>query len=121
MEHSEWLKQMMGGDNFITYIFERMDLTVFFAGYMVINWWNMFNARVIGKDKSIFDGLFTNAKFMGIAVAILAVTILIVQVGGEVFQTHPLSWKMWAAIIVLTSPIVIVRELYFQLFGKPKK
>ena len=67
------------------------------------------------------DGLFTNAKFMGIAVAILAVTILIVQVGGEVFQTHPLSWKMWAAIIVLTSPIVIVRELYFQLFGKPKK
>lgn len=121
MEHTEWLKSVMGGENFITYIFERMDLTVFFAGYMVINWWNMFNARVIGKDKSIFDGLFTNGKFMGIAVAIMAVTILIVQIGGEVFQTHPLSWKMWTAIIVLTSPIVIIRELYFQLFGKPKK
>ncbi len=94
--------------------------TVFFATYMSINWWNMFNARVIGKNKSIFSGLTQNMKFIGIMIFILAVTILIVQVGGEVFQTKPLSMETWGWIILLTSPIAIVRELYFQLFGKKK-
>jgi Ca2+-transporting ATPase len=87
---------------------------------MTINWWNMFNARVIGKNKSIFSGLFNNSKFIGILIFILAVTILIVQIGGEVFQTQPLDTKTWLWIILLTSPIAWVRELYFQLIGKRK-
>lgn len=94
--------------------------TVFFATYMTINWWNMFNARVIGKNKSIFAGITKNGKFLGIMAFILGVTILIVQIGGEVFQTEPLSIKTWGWIILLTSPIAWVRELYFQLFGKKK-
>ena len=96
-------------------ILSKIDLTVFFAAYMILNWWNMFNARVIGKNKSIFAGLGKNLKFTGILALILAVTILIVQVGGEVFQTHPLSWQTWLTIILATSPVVIVRELYFQI------
>ena len=75
----------------------------------------MFNARVIGKGKSIFEGLFTNIKFIGISAMILITTIFIVQVGGEMFQTHPLSLKMWLAIILLTSPVAFVREIYYQL------
>ena len=80
----------------------------------------MFNARVIGKNRSIFSGLGKNIKFTGIIGLILIVTILIVQLGGEVFQTHALSWQTWVTIILVTSPVVIVRELYFQLIGKNK-
>ncbi len=103
-----------------TEFLSKIDLTVFFASYMVINLWNMFNARVIGKNKSVFSGLKSNYKFTGILLFILAVTILLVQFGGEVFQTHPLSWKTWLTIILVTSPVMIVREIYFQLFGKNK-
>lgn len=101
-------------------ILSKIDLTVFFAAYMILNWWNMFNARVIGKNRSIFAGLGKNFKFTGIIGLILIVTILIVQLGGEVFQTHALSWQTWLTIILVTSPVVIVRELYFQLIGKNK-
>lgn len=98
----------------------QINSSQFFAAYMVLNWWNMFNARVIGKNKSVFNGLFKNNKFWGTSLVILFATILIVQIGGEVFNTEPLSIKSWLVIIAVTSPVMIVRELYFQLFGKKK-
>lgn len=106
------------GITWLSDFFSSMNLTIFFASYMVLNWWNMFNARVIGKDKSLFDGLGKNAKFTGIMALILIVTIVMVQVGGDVFRTEPLAWSTWGWILLITSPVVIVRELYFQLFGK---
>ena len=93
----------------------HLNLTIFFATYMVINWWNMFNARVIGKNKSVFEGLGSNYKFTGTLAIILICTILIVQIGGGVFQTHPLSWKEWVVILFATSPVLWVREIYFQI------
>jgi Ca2+-transporting ATPase len=80
----------------------------------------MFNARVVGKNKSIFNGLLNNSKFIGILVFILVVTIIIVQVGGEVFNTEPLSLNTWLTIILVTSPICWIKELYFQLISKRK-
>ena len=102
----------------ISKFFSSMNLTIFFAAYMILNWWNMFNARVIGKDKSLFDGLGKNKKFSGIMVLILVVTILVVQIGGDVFRTEPLSWKTWGWILLVTSPVVVVRELYYTLKRK---
>ena len=78
----------------------------------------MFNARVIDKNKSLFDGLGRNAKFTGIMLFILVVTVVAVQLGGEVFRTEPLSWQTWGWILLLTSPVVIIREAYFQMKRK---
>ena len=113
MNHTEIIASM--GYNSIANFFSHVNPTVFFATYMTINWWNMFNARVIGKNKSIFDGILDNSKFLGIMAFILGVTILIVQVGGQVFQTEPLSAATWGWIILLTSPIALIREIYFQI------
>ena len=96
----------------------HIDLTVFFAAYMVLNWWNLFNARVIGKGESAFCNLLRNKKFIAITAFVLVATVLIVQFGGEVFQTHPLPWRTWAVIIAATSPVLFVRELWFWLFGR---
>ena len=73
-------------------------------------------ADIIFRAVVIGDAVYT-ARNLGeqLVVLVLAVTILIVQVGGEVFQTHPLSWQTWLTIILATSPVVIVRELYFQI------
>lgn len=94
---------------------QGIDRTVFFAGYMVLNWWNLFNARVIGKGMSVFSHLGRNPKFIGVAALVLIATIFIVQVGGEVFQTHPLDTRTWIMILLITSPVMIVRELWYQL------
>ncbi len=99
-------------------VVSHIDLTVFFAAYMVLNWWNLFNARVIGKGESAFHNLLRNKKFVAITAFVLVATVLIVQFGGEVFQTHLLPWRTWVAIIVATSPVLFVRELWFWLFGR---
>lgn len=105
---------------FLSKFFTWMNPTIFFASYILINWWNMYNARVIGKNKPLIEGLNKNPKFVGILISILVITIIMVQFGGEVFRTEPLSWQTWLMIIVSTSPIVIVREIYYQLVTKRK-
>lgn len=102
------------------HIEEMADITpsMFFAFYMMINWWNLFNARVVGKHKSIFDGLTKNLKFTFITLFVLVTTILIVQFGGQVFQTEPLTLSTWISLIIITSPIVVFKEIHYILTKK---
>ncbi len=99
-------------------LFSVMDGSLFFAGYMMLNWWNMFNARVVGKNKSVVSGLTRNFKFLGIMVFILATTVAVVQLGGEMFNTAPLPWTRWLWLFVITSPVMLLRELWYWLFGR---
>ena len=96
----------------------NLDLTELFAGFMIINWWNLFNIRVLGKNRSIFHSISKSKNFLLGSLIILIGTILIVQFGGDVFNTRPLSLTEWVVLIACTSPIVIVRELYHKTYGK---
>ena len=109
MEHRQLIDSW--GIGWLSAFFEEVNLTEFFVGYMVINWWNMFNARVMGRSKSVFSGLFANGKFLAIMLFILLVTILMVQYGDEVMRTVPLSLTTWVVILAATSPVVLVREV----------
>lgn len=91
-----------------------LDLTELFAIFMMINWWNLFNIRVFGKNRSIFHNLRESNKFLLGSLVIFIGTILIVQLGGEVFNTRPLDFREWCIIIASTSPIVIIRELWYK-------
>lgn len=86
------------------------ELSLFYATFIMLQFWNLFNARVLGLDISAFRGLGENKLFPAIAVAILIGTVLIVQVGGDIFRTVPLSLVEWLVIIAATSPVVLVRE-----------
>lgn len=97
----------------VSNFFLQMDKTTFFVAYMVVNLWNMFNARVIGKDESIFYKLFHNYKFWAMLLLIAGCTFLIVEYGGSFFSTEPLSAERWFFIILVTSPVVIIREIWF--------
>lgn len=92
-----------------------LDLTELFAIFLTLNWWNLFNIRVFGKHHSIFYRLFKNKNFIIGSLVILFGTILIVQFGGSVFNTRPLSLNEWLIIIAATSPVVIVRELWHMI------
>lgn len=98
-----------------------LDLTELFAIFMMINWWNLFNIRVFGKNRSIFYNLKGSSKFLLGSLIIFIGTILIVQFGGEVFNTRPLDFKEWCIIVASTSPIVIIREIWHRIFPKKIK
>lgn len=119
MAHPQIVADM--GIGVVSDFFSHISRTSFFASYMVLNLWNMFNARVIGKGESIFYNLSGNLKFLAMVVLIFVCTVLIVNYGGEFFQTEPLPLKEWLWIVAITSPVVILRELWFQLFGRNKR
>lgn len=103
------------------FLLTGVSLTFFFTTFIMLNWFNLFNARVMGQDRSIFDGLFKNPIFIGIALLILGVQVLIVNYGGELFRTEPMSLDEWLKILVLTLPVILLREAYYwvsKLFKK---
>ena len=77
----------------------------------MLQFWNMFNARCLGSNRSAFTGLIHNRGFMAIATIILVGQILIVQFGGSVFRTVPLSLTDWITITALTSVVLWLGEL----------
>lgn len=87
-----------------------VNLTQFFTIFVMLQWWNLFNARVFGQNRSIFDNLGNNWAFTGIALVILVGQFLIVQFGGDMFRTEPLTWEQWLYIIGGTSLVVIFNE-----------
>lgn len=116
MAHKSFVEGL--GCEALTTFIGSLNKTIFFASYMVLNWWNMFNARVVGKNESVFYRLWSNYKFLGMAVIIMVCTILIVQMGGRAFQTEPLSAMNWLWIFIVTSPVMFIREIWFQITKK---
>lgn len=85
-------------------------LTIFYSVFIMMLFWNLFNARCLGHSFSAFDGVTENKGFMAIASAIFIGHISIVQFGGEIFRTTPLSLKQWAFIIAATSIVLWIGE-----------
>ncbi|NLM70753.1 MAG: calcium-translocating P-type ATPase, PMCA-type [Synergistaceae bacterium] len=86
------------------------ELTVFFSVFVMLQVWNLFNARRMGLSSSSFSGLRDNRWFIGIVVLIVAGQVLMVQLGGGVFRTVPLSVLDWVLIIIATSPVILIGE-----------
>ena len=88
------------------------ELTVFFTIFVMLQWWNLFNARALGSSHSAFRRLWACRGFLLVLLVVLAGQWLIVTFGGEMFRTVPLSWQTWVYIIVGTSPVLWIGEIY---------
>ena len=86
-------------------------LTVFFTFFVMLQFWNLFNARVFGTSDSAFKGISKSYGMELIILAILGGQILIVQFGGAVFRTVPLDFMTWMTIVVSTSFVLWIGEL----------
>ncbi len=86
-------------------------LTQFFTTFVLLQFWNMFNAKVFYTNASAFSNLKGSKSFMIVSVLILVGQYLIVTYGGDVFRTVPLSWADWGTIFALTSIILWIGEL----------
>ena len=87
------------------------NLTVFFSIFVMLQFWNMFNAKCLGLSHSAFRKISENKGFVTMAIAIIVGQILIVQFGGTIFRTEPLSLNDWLMIIGGTSLVLWIGEL----------
>lgn len=95
-------------------------LTWFFCLFVLIQLWNLVNARGFGARQPPWLGLWENRWFGTMLLAILLTQAAIVQWGGTLFRTVPLSLTEWAALIAGTSPLLIVgRALGYP--GQPRR
>ena len=89
----------------------RYDLSRFFTIFVMLQFWNMFNAKAFMTGKSAFSNIKSGIGFIIVALVILIGQVLIVEFGGEVFRTVPLSLKDWMIIIGATSFVLWIGEV----------
>lgn len=91
---------------------QRHELTLFFTTFVMIQVWNLFNAKTLGSNHSAFRYLWRNRGLLIVLVMIIVGQWLIVEYGGEMFRTDGMNWKEWAAVIGLTSIVMWVGEVW---------
>lgn len=96
-------------------------LSAFFTVFVMLQFWNMFNAKAYASGHSAFHGLVHDTGFLIVALLIVAGQILIVTFGGEVFRVVPLSLRDWAIIIASTSSVLWIGELIRLADGRKKR
>ncbi|MCL2510490.1 MAG: calcium-translocating P-type ATPase, PMCA-type [Bacteroidales bacterium] len=85
-------------------------LSLFFTIFVMLQFWNMFNAKAFMTGKSAFASLGKSGVFFAIALVILVGQWLIVTVGGEMFNVVPLKPADWGIIIGGTSLVLWAGE-----------
>ena len=93
------------------------ELSLFFTIFVMLQFWNMFNAKAFMTGRSAFARINECKGFMLIAFVILVGQILIVEIGGQMFNVTHLKPKDWLIIIVATSSVLWVGEI-IRLFVK---
>ena len=93
------------------------DLSWFFTFFVMLQFWNMFNAKAFMDGRSAFADLKDSKSFLFVAALILVGQYLIVTFGGQMFNVIPLSWTDWGLIIGSSSLVLWVGEIA-RLFSK---
>lgn len=86
------------------------ELSVIFTVFVMLQFWNLFNARAFATHRSAFH-LWKCGEFLMIALVIFIGQVIIVSIGGEFFNVVPLSLKDWTIIVVGTAPVLLIGEL----------
>ena len=88
------------------------ELTVFFTTFVMLQWWNLLNARTLSSCHSAFRYIWRCRGLLLVLLMILVGQWLIVTFGGKMFRTVPLPPLTWLTIIVGTSPVLWLGEAY---------
>ena len=100
------------------------ELGVFFSIFVMLQFWNLFNAKYFSTNRSLLQDikdLFVNPKlvkesfsasFIGIVLVILLGQIFIVSLAGPLFNVSALSFKDWILIILVTSPVLFIADIF---------
>jgi Ca2+-transporting ATPase len=96
--------------NYIDGHISAYHLSMFFTLFVMLQFWNMFNAKAFADNKSAFANLKDSKTFLLVCLLIVTGQYLIVTFGGEMFNVVPLSWPDWGMIIASTSVVLWIGE-----------
>ncbi|MDR1369365.1 MAG: calcium-translocating P-type ATPase, PMCA-type [Dysgonamonadaceae bacterium] len=112
------LQQFYFGDFFKNYFnfgkgngLSPYELSLFFTIFVMLQFWNMFNAKAFMTGKSAFTNIGKCGGFLAIAAVILVGQWLIVTIGGEMFNVTSLKPADWGIIIGVTSLVLWLPEI----------
>lgn len=122
------LTQLWGGE--IRFIAEEdlnglsaYECSLFFTIFVFLQFWNLFNAKSFGTGYSCFRQIGRCKSFLMILLLIFVGQVVIVNIGGTMFNVVRISLSDWGIIIAGTSVVLIVGELsrlIMKLFRKIK-
>lgn len=88
------------------------ELTMFFTTFVMIQFWNLFNAKALMSHHTAFRHFLKDRGMILVLVLVLVGQWIIVTFGGEMFRTTPLSLHEWLLIIGSTSVVLWAGELW---------
>ena len=109
------------------------ELGIFFSVFVMLQFWNLFNAKYFRTDRSLLLDLVDlvgNPKkvkesysqgFILISLVIVAGQILIVSFAGKMFNVSPLQPADWLWIMLITSPVLFVADIARTLMNIIRK
>ena len=93
-------------------IIDVHELTLFFTTFVMLQFWNLFNAKCLGSTHSAFHNLRHDGGLLLVLLLIFIGQWLIVTFGGRMFRTQPLSAEEWLIITAATSVVLVAGELW---------
>lgn len=110
--------QIQWSDFFSTYFrfdgqgeLSTYELSLFFTIFVMLQFWNMFNAKAFATGTSSCAAINKCKGFIGVGLLIVIGQILIVTFGGEMFSVTPLTFDDWWQLILSTSIVFIIGEI----------
>lgn len=88
-----------------------IDLSRFFTFFVMLQVWNMFNARAFLTGRSVFAGVWKSKGFLAVVMQIVLGQILITTFGGDMFNAVPLPLTEWLIIIGLSASVLLIGEI----------
>ena len=87
------------------------DLSWFFTFFVMLQVWNMFNAKAFMTGRSAFAGIWQSKSFLWVIALIIGGQYIIVTFGGKMFNVVPLSLTEWLCISAMTMPVLFFGEI----------
>lgn len=111
------------GGSFISATISPNEVAIYFSTFVFLQFWNLFNAKSFDSNhSSSFHDIRHSKIFFGILAVIFFGQIIIVQFGGPMFNVVPMTACQWLAVILATSPVMLLGEAYHAVMrAKSKK
>ncbi len=94
------------------------ELTIFFTTFVMLQFWNLFNAKCLGSRHSSFRYLWRDRGLLIVLLFILLGQWIIVTFGGKMFRTQPLSLSEWGTVIGITGIFVFGGGELYRAFKR---
>lgn len=98
-----------------------IDLSRFFTFFVMLQVWNMFNARAFNTHRPVFNGIWRCKGFLSVILQIVGGQILITTFGGKMFHAAPLPVIEWILIIGASATILLLGKIGDILYDMSRK